>query len=93
MRLCVSNHATILQIMEQQQIIGQYEARAAALGLSIAELCKAAGVHPTTFSRWKASARNPQPVGMTFSKMSAIERALAERESGPGNRSPRRVAA
>jgi non-canonical (house-cleaning) NTP pyrophosphatase len=72
--------------MDQQEVISRYEARANALKLSIAELCKEAGIHPTTFSRWKVSEKNPRPVGMTFTSMSAIERALAAREQVPGRR-------
>lgn len=66
--------------MDQQEVIRRYEARASDLKLSIAELCKEAGIHPTTFSRWKASEKNTRPGGMTFTSMAAIERALAARE-------------
>jgi hypothetical protein len=66
--------------MDQQQIIAGYEARASSLGITIGDLCREANLHPTTFSRWKLSEKNPQPVGMTFSSMSAIERVLVERE-------------
>lgn len=67
--------------MEQQQVIAAYEARAAAIGITIAKLCERASVHPTTFSRWKLSERNPNPVGMTYTSMRAIETALDDLEA------------
>lgn len=67
--------------MDQQQTIADYERRAKDAKLTIAELCKAAKLHPTTFSRWKRSERNPKPVGMTFASMSAIEAVLREHEA------------
>lgn len=63
--------------MDQQQTIASVEARAKAAGLPIAELCRRAGVHPTTFSRWKLSEKNPEPVGITFSTLAKIEAVLA----------------
>lgn len=58
--------------MDQQTIIAEIEARATALKLSISELCTRANVHPTTFSRWKVSERNPEPVGATIKSLRAI---------------------
>ena len=62
--------------MDQQDIIETIEGRAAKLGLSINEVCQQAGVHPTTFSRWKKSDKNPQPIGATLKSLSAITDAL-----------------
>src|SRR3546814_19859250 len=70
-------------IMDQQKIISQLEARAKRLGLSMSSICKDAGVHPTTFSRWKASERNPDPVGATISSMSKLESVLSRAERRP----------
>lgn len=66
--------------MDQQDIIATIEGRAAKLGLSINEVCQQAGVHPTTFSRWKVSEKNPQPIGATLRSLSAITEVLDRRE-------------
>lgn len=62
--------------MDQQDIIATIENRAAKLGVSISEVCQQAGVHPTTFSRWKRSEKNPQPIGATIKSLSALTDAL-----------------
>lgn len=67
--------------MDQQDIIATIEGRAAKLGLSINDVCQQAGVHPTTFSRWKLSEKNPQPIGATLKSLSAITDALDRREA------------
>lgn len=67
--------------MDQQDIINRLEARAKKLGVSISQLCKGAGVHPTTFSRWKLSEGNPDPVGANLKSLTAIDAALTEREA------------
>jgi transposase-like protein len=67
--------------MDQQDIIATIEERAAKLGLPIGDLCREAGVHPTTFSRWKKSERNPQPIGATLKSLSALTDELDRRES------------
>jgi transposase-like protein len=66
--------------MDQQDIIATIEERAAKLQLSISEVCQEAGVHPTTFSRWKKSDKNPQPIGATLKSLSAITAVLDRRE-------------
>ena len=66
--------------MDQQDIIATIEDRAGKLGLSISEVCQEAGVHPTTFSRWKKSEKNPQPIGATLKSLSAITDVLDRRE-------------
>lgn len=78
----ISNHATLAN-MDQQTIIAELEGRAAALNLSISEVCQRAGVHPTTFSRWKVSEKNPDPVGATIKSLRAISDVLeaAERKA------------
>ena len=62
--------------MDQQAIIAGIEARAKALGLPIAELCRRAGVHPTTFSRWKLSEKNPNPIGASLKSLTLLEDVL-----------------
>lgn len=62
--------------MDQQDIIAVIEERAAKLKLSISDVCQEAGVHPTTFSRWKKSEKNPQPIGATLKSLSALNDAL-----------------
>lgn len=62
--------------MDQQDIIATIEERAAKLKLSINDLCVQAKVHPTTFSRWKKSEKNPQPIGATIKSLSALTDAL-----------------
>jgi predicted transcriptional regulator len=68
-------------IMDQQHIIAALEARAKTVRVSISELCRLAGVHPTTFSRWKKSDLNPDPVEARMSSLNAIDRALSKLES------------
>ena len=52
--------------MNQESVIADIEQRARSVGVSISALCNRAGVHPTTFSRWKKSARNPEPMGASL---------------------------
>lgn len=67
--------------MDQQEILAALEARAKAVGLPISEACRRAGIHPTTFSRWKASDKNPEPKGATINSVGQIERVIAEVEA------------
>lgn len=62
--------------MDQQTVIADIERRALEAGLSIAAVCKEADVHPTTFSRWKESDRNPEPIGATFKTLAKLDAAL-----------------
>jgi transcriptional regulator with XRE-family HTH domain len=62
--------------MDQQAIIADLEARAKERGLTIQELCSRAGVHPTTFSRWKKSDKNPDPIGATVKLLSRLSEVL-----------------
>jgi hypothetical protein len=67
--------------MDQQDIIAAIEERAAKLQLSISEVCQQAKVHPTTFSRWKRSEKNPHPIGATIKSLSAITDVLDRLEA------------
>lgn len=67
--------------MDQQTIIAELEARARAVGLPMSEVCSRAGVHPTTFSRWKLSDKNSDPVGASLKSLSAIDEAIAAAET------------
>lgn len=69
--------------MDQQTIIAEIEARAAALNLTISEVCRRADVHPTTFSRWKLSEKNPEPVGATIKSLRALCDILDTEEGAP----------
>lgn len=67
--------------MNQQQFIQDIEARAKAAGVRLGSLCISAGVHPTTFSRWKISERNPEPMAATVNALGKIMAKLDEIES------------
>lgn len=67
--------------MDQQEIIAEIESRAARLGLTISKVCEVAGIHATTFSRWKLSERNPEPVGATIKSLNALTTALDQLET------------
>lgn len=67
--------------MDQQTIIADIETRAAAVGLPISEVCKRANLHPTTFSRWKLSEKNSDPIGATIKSLAALDEVLREVES------------
>ncbi len=81
----------MLRPMNQQTIIAEIEARAWSVGVSIGALCRQAGVHPTTFSRWKKSERNPEPIGATLHSIGKLYDALAICEA-KGRRRARRAA-
>ena len=66
--------------MDQQTVIADLEERARLAGVSIRALCESAGVHPTTFSRWKLSDKNPDPVGATLTSLGKIDARLREVE-------------
>lgn len=66
--------------MDQQQIIADLEARARAAGLTIAEACARAKLHPTTFSRWKASEKNPSPVNANLGSINRLRDVVEEAE-------------
>lgn len=54
------------------------EDRARAVGLSMSEVCRRAKIHPTTFSRWKLSEKNPEPIGATIKSLSALDDVLKD---------------
>lgn len=67
--------------MDQQTLIAEIEARAQALGVSIRQLCTDAGVHPTTFSRWKLSDNNPTPIGASLQTLNRLDATLRDMEA------------
>lgn len=78
-------------MMDQQSTIRDIEHRAKAARVSIARLCRQAGIHPVTFFRWKKSPKNPDPVGANLHSIEALYRELeridaedAERLAGRG---------
>jgi len=68
--------------MDQQGIIAAFEERAKAINLPMSEVCRRAGVHPTTFSRWKQTERNPEPIGATLTSLNKLDSALSAAENG-----------
>lgn len=64
--------------MDQQAVIADFERRVRAAGVSVSAVCARANVHPTTFSRWKKTARNPEPIGATFKSIEKLEEALRD---------------
>lgn len=72
--------------MDQQTIINELESRAAAVGLPISEVCRKANIHPTTFSRWKLSEKNPDPIGATIKSLSALAEVLRDEEAAAASR-------
>lgn len=47
---------------------------------SVEALCRKAGVAPSTFSRWKPSERNPQPIGAMLHSIGKLYDALDQVE-------------
>jgi hypothetical protein len=72
--------------MDQQTIINELESRASAVGLPISEVCRKANIHPTTFSRWKLSDKNPDPIGATIKSLSALAEVLRDEEAALASR-------
>lgn len=66
--------------MDQQDVIRELERRARKVDVSMRQVCIDAGVHPTTFSRWKLSDRNPNPIGATLASLGKLDAALRDRE-------------
>jgi hypothetical protein len=69
--------------MDQQQIIADLERRARSAGLTMGEACSRAKLHPTTFSRWKLSERNPDPVNANLGSLRRLEAVITAAESTP----------
>lgn len=78
--------------MDQETVIAEIEVRAVRAGVSIRAVCERAGVHPTTFSRWKRSDRNPEPIGATLQSINRIHDALAAFEAERRRRTRKAVA-
>jgi transcriptional regulator with XRE-family HTH domain len=67
--------------MDQQIIIAQFEARAKKLGITREQMCSKADIHPTSFSRWKMSDANPNPMSATLFSLNKIEDVLSNLEA------------
>lgn len=79
--------------MDQDSIIADIEHRAFCAGISINRLCQRAGINPTTFSRWKKSERNPEPIGATLRSIRQLHDALAAIEASKPRRARKAAAA
>ncbi len=81
--------------MDQESVIADIEDRAWRVGVSMNQVCLRAGVNPTTFSRWKRSERNPEPIGATLRSIGKLYDALAaiEAEATRTRRTRKAVAA
>lgn len=64
--------------MDQQQIIREIEQRAWEERVSISLLCQRAGIHPTTFWKWKRTERNSSPGGASLASLNKVYAALDE---------------
>lgn len=62
--------------MDQQSIVSDIQQRAKASRISIAALCRRAGIHPDTFFKWRKSPKNPEPVGANLHSIEALYREL-----------------
>jgi transposase-like protein len=62
--------------MDQQTIVQDIARRAKASRISIAELCRRAGIHQDTFHNWKKTERNPNPPGANLHSIGALFREL-----------------
>jgi transcriptional regulator with XRE-family HTH domain len=67
--------------MDQQDVILGFETRAKRLGVTIRDVCKAAGINQSTFSQWKRREGRPF-VNAKFSSLAAIDLALRNMEHG-----------
>lgn len=70
--------ANIDVAMNQESVIADIESRARSAGITISKLCGKVGLHPTTFSRWKKSERNPEPLGARLNDIGKLYAALEE---------------
>jgi len=78
--------------MDQQAVIADIESRARDAHLSIRRVCVHAGVHPTTFSRWKKTQRNPEPIGANMRLVEKLYEALAQLSQPKAKRAGRKIA-
>ena len=72
--------------MEQQSIVREIERRAKASRISIAELCRRAGISPDTFFKWRKTPRNPNPPGANLHSIEALYRELNKIEAEDAKR-------
>ncbi len=80
--------------MDQQSTVRDIEERAYEERVSIRFVCQRAGVHPSTFFRWKKTKTNPEPVGANLSTINKLYEALSEiTEENKRRRSRKAVAA
>ncbi|MDE2595993.1 MAG: transposase [Sphingomonadales bacterium] len=81
--------------MDQESVIADIEHRAFIARVSMNRVCREAGLDPTTFSRWKKSDRNPEPIGATLRSIGKLYDALAklERDAARARRARKAVAA
>lgn len=64
--------------MDQESVICDIERRARGAGIAIRDLCIRANVHPTTFSRWKLSEKNPDPLGANLHSIGRLYAVLKD---------------
>jgi transposase-like protein len=72
--------------MDQQLIVTDIERRAKASRISIAELCRRAGISPDTFFKWRKTPRNPHPPGANLHSVGALYRELDKIEAEDAKR-------
>jgi transposase-like protein len=72
--------------MEQQTVVKEIERRAKASRISIAALCRRAGISPDTFFKWRKTPRNPDPVGANLHSVEALFRELDKIETEDAKR-------
>lgn len=67
--------------MEQQSIVRDIERRAKASRISIAELCRRAGISRDTFFKWRKTPQRPNPPGANLHSIEALYRELDKIEA------------
>lgn len=83
----------LLRGMNQESVIADIEERAHRARVSMAAVCREAGINPTTVSRWKRSERNPNPMGATLQSIGKLYAALDKLERQAARRSRRTAVA
>lgn len=68
-------------MLDQQTVIAEIERRTQNINLTVAEICGRAGIHPTTFSRWKKTDRTPNPGGANYDSFVKIFAAIETEET------------
>lgn len=68
-------------MLDQQTVIAEIERRTQNINLTVAEICARAGIHPTTFSRWKKTDRTPNPGGANYDSFVKIFAAIETEET------------